>query len=323
MYTRREFSKLMLASVPLAAASWPAMAAPKFSSKFGGVQIGVETYSYRSLRDTSKPWSPEWVDDLLRRVAAAIAENQIDVCEFWNGLIEPPGGLERGPATPAVLQKREELRKWRLSHPVEIYQKARRTFNEAGIDVAFFMYNFDDNISEEEIDWAFEVAKILGANGVTANCTVKSIHKAAPFAVKHKMILSPHSEDAPFDPNIDGMVFANNLLAAARLNPYMRITLDIGHFTAYGGNALEFVHEHHDKISNLHLKDRLKNHPEPHNDENTPAWGKGDAPIRQVLQLMKREKYPFPACIEYEYKSDKPAVVEVKRCLDYAKAALA
>jgi sugar phosphate isomerase/epimerase len=323
MYTRREFNKLALAAIPLAATPWPTLAAPKFSSKFGGVQIGVETYSYRSLRDTSKPWSPEWVDDLLHRVASTIAEDGIDVCEFWNGLIEPPGGLERGPVTPERLEHRDGLRKWRLSRPVGIYQRARKTFNDAGINVEFFMYNFDDYMSDDETDWAFEVANILGSKGMTANCTVKSIKNAAPFAEKHKMILSAHSENAPFDPNIDGMVFGDNLVAAANLNPYMRITLDIGHFTAYNGEALKFVRENHAKISNLHLKDRLKNHPEFHTDENTPEWGKGNAPITQILQLMKRETYPFPACIEYEYKSDKPAVVEVKKCLDYAKAALA
>lgn len=326
MYTRREFNKLMMAAVPaasVASVAWPVFGAANFSSKFGGVQIGVETYSYRSLRDSSKPWSPEWVDDLLHKVAAAVAEDRINVCEFWNGLIEPPGSLERGPVTPERLERREGLRKWRQSKPVAIYEQARKTFNGAGIDVEFFMYNFDDYMTDEEMDWGFEVAKILGSKGVTANCTVKSIHKAAPFAEKHKMILSPHSENAPFDPNIDGMVFGDNLLAAANLNPYMRITLDIGHFTAYNGDALKFVRDNHEKISNLHLKDRLKNHPEFHTDENTPEWGKGNAPITQILQLMKREKYPFPACIEYEYKSDKPAVVEVKRCLDYAKAALA
>jgi sugar phosphate isomerase/epimerase len=138
-----------------------------------------------------------------------------------------------------------------------------------------------------------------------------------------KFNLCAHSEDAPFDPNIDGMVFADNLLDAIKLSPYMLITLDIGHFTAYGGDAVKFVREDHAKIVNLHLKDRLKNHPEPYTDENTPEWGKGDVPIKQVLQLMKAEKYPFPACIEYEYKSHKPAVAEVRRCLGYAGAALA
>jgi hypothetical protein len=60
------------------------------------------------------------------------------------------------------------------------------------------------------------------------------------------------------------------------------------------------VSEHPDKIANLHwpsakdsrgrrartcctyLKNRLKNHREPHTDENTTEWGKGDAPLREV-----------------------------------------
>jgi hypothetical protein len=42
------------------------------------------------------------------------------------------------------------------------------------------------------------------------------------------------------------------------------------------------VSEHPDKIANLHLKDRLKNHPEPHTEENTTEWGKRDAPLREV-----------------------------------------
>jgi sugar phosphate isomerase/epimerase len=185
------------------------------------------------------------------------------------------------------------------------------------------MFNLTDYIADEEIDSAFETAKALGTNIVTANCTVKSIKRAAPFADKHKIYLAAHSENAAFDDKIDGMVFGNNLLDALEYSPYMRITLDTGHFTAYGGDALKFVREHHDKIVNLHLKDRLKNHPEPHTDENTPEFGKGDAPIKEILQLMKREKYPFAATIEYEYKSDRPAVEEVRRCVEYAKAALA
>lgn len=210
-----------------------------------------------------------------------------------------------------------------MSRPLDIFEGARKRFNDAGIEIYASMSNFDDKCTDDEIEWAFDVAKTLGTGIITANCTVASIKRVAPFADKHKIIVSAHSEDAPFDPNIDGMVFADNLLDATKLSLYMRITVDIGHFTAYGGDAVKFVRENHDKIANLHLKDRLKNHPEPHTDENTPEWGKGNVPIKQLLQLIKAEKYSFPACIEYEYKSDKPAVVEVRRCLNYARGAVA
>jgi sugar phosphate isomerase/epimerase len=140
-------------------------------------------------------------------------------------------------------------------------------------------------------------------------------------ADRHKVWVAAHSENAPFDRNPDGMAYEKNLVAALKHSPYIKVTLDTGHFTAFGGDAVKFVREHHDRMANLHLKDRLRR-AEDRNDENTPEWGKGDAPITQVLQLMKKEKYTFAGCIEYEYAGKGTAVEEVQKCLEYAKKAL-
>ena len=69
----------------------------------------------------------------------------------------------------------------------------------------------------------------------------------------------------------------------------------------------------------MHLKDRKF-----HNGPNMP-WGQGDTPIKEVLQLMKKEGYKFPATIEQEYKipDGSDAVKEVIKCREYAKQALA
>jgi sugar phosphate isomerase/epimerase len=259
----------------------------------------------------------------MERVANAMVEDGIDVCEFWIAFIEPPGGPGRAPVTPESQKARENLRQWRLSKPLDIFERSRKKFSDRGITIYSSMFNFSDDCTEDEMESAFYMAQALGTRVLSANCTPRSIRRAAPFAGKHNILLAAHSENAPFDPNVDGMVFEDNLLAALRYSPNMRITLDTGHFTAYGGDVMKFVRQNHARIANLHLKDRLKNHPEPHTDENTTEFGKGHAPIREVLQLMKKEKYAFPACIEYEYKSDRPAVEEVRRCLNYARAALA
>jgi sugar phosphate isomerase/epimerase len=323
MMTRRNFTKGIAALPLVTAAPGQNRVAPN-ASKFGGVQIGVQTYSYRTLRDFSTPLDLSGQKALVDRITRAIVQDNINSCEFWIAFIEPVSGTySRAGTSPEMLRAREELRKWRLSHSTEIFEYARNAMNAAGVEISSCMFNLTDYLVDEEIDSAFEAAKALGTRVVSANCTVRSIKRAAPFADKHKLILSAHSEDAPFDPNIDGMVFANNLLDALKYSPNMRITLDTGHFTAYGGDALKFVADHHDKIANLHLKDRLKNHPEPHTDENTTEFGKGDAPIKEILQLMKKRKFNFPATIEYEYKSDRPAVEEVHRCVEYAKSALA
>ena len=97
------------------------------------------------------------------------------------------------------------------------------------------------------------------------------------------------------------------------------INLDIGHFTAANYDAVAFIKAHHDKITNLHLKDRKKDH-----GSNVP-WGQGDTPIKEVLQLVKKEKYRFPANIELEYPipQDSTLVAEMKKCLAFCKDALA
>ena len=54
-------------------------------------------------------------------------------------------------------------------------------------------------------------------------------------------------------------------------------------------------------------------------------WGKGETPIAAVLQMMKKNKYKFPASIEYEYQTPEGSDVlaEIKKCVEYCKKALA
>ena len=78
---------------------------------------------------------------------------------------------------------------------------------------------------------------------------------------------------------------------------------------------MAFLTKHHNRIVTLHIKDRKKNE-----GEVTP-FGEGDAPIRQVLALLRDKRWPIPANIEFEYKATDP-VAEVKRCLEYCQKAL-
>ena len=51
-------------------------------------------------------------------------------------------------------------------------------------------------------------------------------------------------------------------------------------------------------------------------------WGTGDTPIREVLQLLQRERWPIRAHLEYEYMGSGSPVDEVTRCFDYVKQVL-
>jgi sugar phosphate isomerase/epimerase len=102
-----------------------------------------------------------------------------------------------------------------------------------------------------------------------------------------------------------------------KMSKYFKVNLDVGHFTAANYDAVAYIREHHADITNLHLKDRKKNQ-----GDNLP-WGQGETPIREVLQLLKKEKWPIPADVEYEYRGEGTSPQEVKKCLEYAKQALA
>jgi sugar phosphate isomerase/epimerase len=96
--------------------------------------------------------------------------------------------------------------------------------------------------------------------------------------------------------------------------------VDIGHFIAGNGvSPAAFIKKHHGRITNLHIKDRKKDQ-----GPNT-AWGEGDTPIREILQLMQQEKYDFMATIEMEHRvpEGSDTMAELAKCIRYCKDALA
>ena len=119
------------------------------------------------------------------------------------------------------------------------------------------------------------------------------------------------------DPNQTATLESYDTLMA--YGRYNGINLDIGHFTASNYDAVAFIKQHHDKITNLHLKDRKRDH-----GANVP-WGQGDTPIKDVLLLLKQGTYGFPANIELEYPipQDSTVAAEMKKCLAYCKGVLA
>jgi sugar phosphate isomerase/epimerase len=226
-------------------------------------------------------------------VLQAMVEVGLGECELFSPHIEPRG------------VSREDLRKWRLTVPLDELKAIRKKFDDAGINLYAFNLSFNDSFTDEEIDRGFVMAKALGVPVITASATVSSAKRVAPFADKHNMIVAFHGHSDIEDPN----QFAKPEAFA--------VNLDIGHFVAANYDPVEYIRANHEHILVLHLKDRKRNE-----GPNTP-WGEGDTPIKQVLQLLKKEKYPMRALIEYEYKGASDSVTEVKKCFEYCKAALA
>jgi sugar phosphate isomerase/epimerase len=300
-YTRREFGLMALSGLAL-----PVRAVA--DTVVGGVRLGVQSYSFREL-----PRTPG--GDATAAIIQAMTETGLSETELWAPQIEPASSAGRGAAAGERQTARDALRRWRLDTPLDHFRGIRRQFESAGLSIAAYNYSPGDDFTDDEIDRGFEITKALGAGFITSSTTLAVARRIAPFAAKHTMTVAMHNHSNTSDPN--EFATPESFAAALRLSPHFKINLDIGHFTAANYDAVGYLRDHHADITNLHLKDRKKAQ-----GDNVP-WGQGDTPIRQVLQLLKKEQWPVRAYVEYEHRGAAGPVAEVKTCFDYARRALA
>jgi sugar phosphate isomerase/epimerase len=299
LLSRRDFGRFALAAVPFS------MALGRADSKVNGVRIGVQSYSFRTLS----------LDDAIK----AMSEIGLGEVELFSGHIEPrspfsfggPGGQR--PTPEQMKEQRENVRRFRVTTPLDHFAGIGKKFKDAGIKVQSYNLSFNDSFTDEEIDKGFDQAKALGAGFITASATVTTAQRIAPFVDKHKMVVAMHNHSNLKDPN--EFATPESFAKAMSYSKLIKINLDIGHFVAANFDPIAFIEQHHASITNLHLKDRKKD------QGDNVVWGEGDTPIKQVLQLLRTKKYDIPANIEYEYRGT-DAVAEVKKCYEYCKAAL-
>lgn len=284
--TRREWHRIVIGSLAGAATQpWNVLRAQE-TGPAASVQIGVQSYSFRDR-------SLDAAIDGMKTVG-------LTACELWQGHVEPKD------------VSREELRTWRLRTPLSTFTDIRSKFSQAGIALNAYNLSFRDDFSDEEMARGFEMARALGVPVMTASANPDVVRRVATYAERAKMRVGMHNHS-----DIKPSEFAtpDDLTHALAVSPMIAVNLDIGHFTAANFDAAAFLREHHDRIVTLHIKDRGRN--------QGPAvpFGKGDAPIREVLQMLRDQRWAIPANIEYEYKGA-DTVAEVKRCLDYCRSAL-
>ncbi len=302
MYSRRDFGRLALASLPLSAA-WG-----NVNSKVAGVQLGVCTYSFRDLPRTG----PDDVDT----VTQALTNCRAGQCELFSPQVEPGSSPSSERLLPEERSKhREALRQWRLATPMSHFKEIRRRFDSAGIDIYAYTLNFDHSFTDEELGKCFEQTKALGVKTIASSTEVSMLPRLQPLAEKHKIYVAVHGHSDVKHP--DQFSSPETFQKALEMSNWFRVNLDIGHFSAAGFDPVAYINEHHDRITHLHVKDRRKS------DGPNEPFGRGDTPIQQVLQLLKDKKFPIPAFVEYEYEGTGTPVEEVRKCLAYMRAALA
>lgn len=231
-----------------------------------------------------------------------------------------PGGFRRPSFTPeqqAEIDKyNADVKVWRANIDMDKVAAAKKYLDDNGIEahiVKFSPGNWDD----DQIDYAFKVAKAMGAKGVSDELSVESAKKMAPFAEKYglKAIFHNHMQYAE-DPNACDPVLA--------VSPAVSLNFDAGHFFgSTGRNPIEMIEKYHDRIVSIHIKDKTGPNTQPTPNQNQ-VWGQGEMPLAEVLNYIKEKKYPIYCDIELEYevKPWSDAVKEVKTCVNYARQIL-
>ena len=318
-------------------------------SKFGGVQIGAITYSWRSM--------PGGVDNIIKYCTEA----GISSIELMSGDVESDLGAPKNPmqgmmgprppaapaatpaagapptppagapaATPAgppqrreltpeqkeaVTKYNQDLKQWRLSVPMSKFTELGKKINDAGIKIHIVKFS-PARWSDEEIDYAFKAAKAMGAKGVSDEIGEEAVKKLGPIAAKHGMYAVFHNhmqfatEGFSYDPFL-------------AVSPAVMMNFDCGHF--FGSTGIHpntMIEKYHDRIFSIHIKDKTGPKTDPANMNQ--VWGQGEVPIADVLLLLKSKKWPIPVHIELEYdvKPWSNAVKETKTCVQYARQIL-
>ena len=305
-YSRRDFGKMVLAGVPFTLLAPP-------SSKINGVQIGAITYSFRGINDANE------IIKAMAKIGLTEVELMSNHAESLAGMPQPQRGARGGtPPTPEQVAAQQAAQKatadWRKATTADTFKAVARKFDAAGIDVRLLCYNMNRNTPDDEIEYAFMMAKGLGAKAISSSTQVSVAKRVAPFADKHKIMVGFHGHSNITDP--EEFAKPESFAEAMSFSKYFGANLDIGHFTAANYDAVAYINEHHARITNLHLKDRKKNQ-----GPNVP-WGEGETPIKEVLRLLRQKKWDIPANIEFEYQGQ-DSVAEVAKCYQFCKDALA
>ncbi|MBM3723982.1 MAG: sugar phosphate isomerase/epimerase [Acidobacteria bacterium] len=323
MLSRRDFTRLAGAALPAASL----LAKP--NSNFRGVQIGAITYSFRAL-----PSGAEEVLKYCLDCGISAIELMSNVPESFAGS-PAPRGMGFGPGGPGQKGARPppeqiEARKksqaavvdWRLSVSMDKFKAFRTMYEQAGIRIYAFKLPPTMDMSDAEYAYIWNVAEALGANHITMELPTdpKLLARVAAYAAQRKLAIAFHTH---------GQGGESGFESALSASPYTALNLDVGHFYGVNGvSPVPVIEKYHQRIASLHLKDRKgpnsEGAPPGRGGANMP-WGQGETPLKEILQTMRRNKYKFPASIEYEYETPagSDVLAEMKKCVQYCKDALA
>ena len=315
-FSRREFVKQSAAAVcgigamslsfGLGAAENAPQTPGKPNSKYAGVQLGLNVpYSFCEPQMSG--------DDILKncvQLGVSAVELRMQPVEVFLGA---PKDLVFPKKSNGASDAAKRMAEWRKSAAIERVGEFRKKYETAGVLIDVVKVDGIFKMSDAELDYAFGIAKALGARAISTEIAHKDeeLKRVGQYADKHQFWVGYHGHATTTPAHWE---------KAFSLAKFNGANVDIGHFVA-GNNTspVPFIKEHHDRITHLHLKDRKF-----HEGPNMP-FGEGDTPIAEVLRLLRDNRWNIQAAIEFEYKvpAGSTRMAEIARALKFCRDALA
>jgi sugar phosphate isomerase/epimerase len=274
----------------------------KPDSKVAGVQIGMNVpYSFANPIMSG--------DDILKncvQLGLSGVELRTQPVEAFLGLLPLESAKNKAESA-------QQVHEWRKTVSLDKVKDFRAKYETAGVLIEIVKVDGIFKMSDEEVNYAFALAKGLGARAISTEISheVEDLKRLGGFADKHQFMVGYHGH-ATTKPEHWEAGFA--------VAKYNGANVDLGHFVA-GNNTspVPFLKQYHDRVTHVHIKDRKFN-----NGPNTP-FGEGDTPLVEVLRLIRDNKWNIQATIEFEYKvpADSDRMTELAKCIKYCRDALA
>lgn len=299
--TRRQFSTLAL-STGLFASTRSLFAAAKPDSKVAGVQIGMNVpYNF------GNNYTP--AEEVLKNCI----ELGVSAVELRTQPVELAMGAPLKDSKGAKGQGSDTLRAWRESADLTRAKELGQSWKDAGVLIEVVKVDGIFKMSDAEIDYAFNLGKALGARALSTEIAHSDdeLKRVGGFADKHKFPIGYHGHQTT-GPEAWEKAFS--------LAQYNFANVDIGHFVAGDfGSPVPFITKYHDRITHVHIKDRKKA------KGPSVVFGEGDTPIKDVLCLIRDNKWNIQATIEFEYKVPQGStrMAELAKTVKYCREALA
>ena len=160
----------------------------------------------------------------------------------------------------------------------------------------------------------YEIAEVCGARLVTLGVTLPVAKRMAPVVERHDLTAGIQGRPDMNPTAADVIATPAQYEEAVSLSKRYAMSFDIGDAVGGGYDVVRFVQAHHERIALLYLKDRRK-------DGLSVPWGEGDAPVREIVRLIRDRGYPVRCYVDCDYKTEnRPA--DVKRSFEFARAAV-